>query len=170
MRHFIGLCAMALVVSASGDALAQNGQKLELKPNFTTLIQFNEPVRTLAIGNPEIADIGPVKREEGPPPVYSDRSFLITARKVGETNIIAVNANDQVIYRGTLLVGGGEIGRLTVHSRKSLHQYWTYRCSEYNCQRFDDKFERQPAPPIFVVPASPGSQPGAPGAPAVPTE
>src|SRR5215207_5147322 len=94
MRHFIGVCVTALIFCAPADALAQNGQKLELKPNFTTLIQFNEPVRTLAIGNPEIADIGPVKREEGPPPVYSDRSFLITARKVGETNIIAVDAAD----------------------------------------------------------------------------
>jgi Pilus formation protein N terminal region len=167
VRHLTRLCVMALVLYATGDAIAQPEQKLELKPNFTTLIQFNEPVRTLAIGNPEIADISPVKREEGPPPVYSDRSFLITARKVGETNLIAVNAADKVIYRGTLLVGGGEIGRMTVHSRKSLHEYWTYRCSEYNCQRFDDKYERQPAPPIFVVPASqpPGSPAGPSGAP-----
>jgi Flp pilus assembly secretin CpaC len=129
---------------APGSVLAQQATKLELKPGFTTLMEFGEPVRTLAIGNPEIADVT----------AQSDRTFLLKANRVGETNLIAINEAGRAIYRATLLVGGGEIGRLTVHSRRALHEYWTYRCTEYNCQRFDDKYERQPAPPIFVVPPS----------------
>jgi hypothetical protein len=139
--------AAVLVCSASTNALAQQQQqatKLELKPGFTTLLEFNEPVRTLAIGSPEIADAS----------AQSDRTFLLKANKVGETNLIAINEGGRAIYRATLLVGGGEIGRMTVHSRRTLHEYWTYRCTEFNCQRFDDKYETQTAPPIFVVPAS----------------
>jgi Flp pilus assembly secretin CpaC len=138
--------AAILVCSASTNALAQQepATKLELKPGFTTLLEFNEPVRTLAIGSPEVADAS----------AQSDRTFLLKANKVGETNLIAINEAGRAIYRATLLVGGGEIGRMTVHSRRTLHDYWTYRCTEFNCQRFDDKYQTQTAPPIFVVPAS----------------
>jgi Flp pilus assembly secretin CpaC len=136
--------AIVALLVAPGSVFAQQPTKLELKPGFTTLMEFGEPVRTLAIGNPEIADVT----------AQSDRTFLLKANKVGETNLIAINNAGRAIYRATLLVGGGEIGRLTVHSRRTLHEYWTYRCTEYTCQRFDDKYERQPAPPIFVVPPS----------------
>ena len=147
-----GLAAILLYGTAI-NALAQQQQqvaKLELKPGFTTLLEFGEPVRTLAIGSPEIADAS----------AQSDRTFLLKANRVGETNLIAINESGRAIYRATLLVGGGEIGRLTVHSRSTLHDYWTYRCTEFNCQRFDDKYETQTAPPIFVVPASQQQQPG----------
>jgi Flp pilus assembly secretin CpaC len=179
MRHSAWLIAAALFIAVPFGAIAQQTPaspaqqtpvapaQLELKPGFTTLIQFSEPIRTLTIGNPEIADVAPLTLQAGgpdgrPPPVYSDRTYIITAKTIGETNLIAVNQAQQAVYRGTLLVGGGEIGRLTVHSKKTLHEYWTYRCSEYNCQRFGDKFERQPAPPIFLVPPStPTQEPGA---------
>lgn len=146
--------AAVLACNVAGHALAQQHQvaKLELKPGFTTLLEFNEPVRTLAIGNPEIADAS----------AQSDRTFLLKANKVGETNLIAIDEAGRAIYRATLLVGGGEIGRMTVHSRRTLHDYWTYRCTEFNCQRFDDKYETQAAPPIFVVPASQQQPPGTP--------
>src|SRR5205814_10179070 len=94
--------------------------------------------------------------------IYSDRTFVVVAKKIGETNLVAVNRADKVVYRGTLLIGGGEIGRINVHSRKSLHEYTGYRCSEYNCQRFGDKYEQQPAPPVFVVPPAAGQTPAAP--------
>ena len=127
----------------------QASGKLELKPGFTTVLEFGQPVRTLAIGNPDIADVS----------AQSDRTFLLKANRVGETNLIAINEAGRAIYRATLLVGGGEIGRLVVHSLPTLHEYWTYRCTEFNCQRFDDKFERQPVPPIFVVPAGQSQSP-----------
>jgi Flp pilus assembly secretin CpaC len=152
------LVAAFLACGATIEALAQEPQqaaKLELKPGFTTLLEFSEPVRTLAIGSPEVADAS----------AQSDRTFLLKANKVGETNLIAINEAGRSIYRATLLVGGGEIGRLTVHSRRTLQDYWTYRCTEFNCQRFDDKYETQAAPPIFVVPASQQQQPGAPSPP-----
>jgi Flp pilus assembly secretin CpaC len=157
MKRYVWL-AIALLAFPAG-AMAQAPERLELKPGFTTLLQFSEPIRTLTIGNPEIADVTPLTLQAGgsegrPAPVYSDRTFILIAKKVGETNLIAVNTAEKAVYRGTLLVGGGEIGRLTVHSRRALHEYWTYRCSEFTCQRFDDKYERQPVPPIFVVPPS----------------
>jgi Pilus formation protein N terminal region len=143
------LLAIVLSVVALGPVSAEPVQqppaeRLELKPGFSTLIQFNEPVRTLAIGNPDIADITP----------QSDRTFVLRAIRVGETNLIAINEAGRSIFRATLLVGGGEIGRLTVHSRRALHEYWTYRCSEFSCTRFDDRFERTPTPPVYVVPRS----------------
>lgn len=170
MRYVFGAPAIALAMAAGTTASSQTPDRLELKPGFTTLIQFNESIRTLTIGNPEIADVAPLTLQAGgpdgrPPPTYSDRTFILTAKKVGETNLLAVNTAEKAVYRGTLLVGGGEIGRLTVHSRRSLHEYWTYRCSELNCQRFDDKYERQPAPPIFVVPPSTQTPPASVAAP-----
>jgi hypothetical protein len=155
----IASIAAILACGVAGGALAQQQQaaKLQLKPGFTTLLEFSEPVRTLAIGSPDIADAS----------AQSDRTFLLKANKVGETNLLAINEAGRAIYRATLLVGGGEIGRLTIHSRSTLHEYWTYRCTEFNCQRFDDKYETQAAPPIFVVPASQQQPPSTPAPDAV---
>jgi hypothetical protein len=134
----------AVAATLTRPAQAQNGgQVIELRPGFTRLLQFDRAIRTVAIGNPEVADAS----------VQSDRAALLTAKRVGETNLIAIDSNGVEIFRAMVLVGGGETGRVVFHARPSIHEYWTYRCTSTGCQRVEDKFEfREPATPIVVAP------------------
>lgn len=148
-RSMTGLCialgAFLLTLSSPAIVTAQapSGEVIELRPGFTRLLQFDRTVRTVAIGDPDVADAT----------VQSDRAALLTAKRVGETNLIAIDPNGTEIFRATVLVGGGAVGRVVFHTKKQVHEYWTYRCTLSGCQRVEDKFEfRETPPPIIVAP------------------
>jgi len=152
IRFVIVLGTVLLTVASADIAVAQapTGEVIELRPGFTRLLQFDRSVRTVAIGNPDVADAT----------VQSDRAALLTAKRVGETNLIAIDPSGAEIFRATVLVGGGEIGRVVFHTKKQIHEYWTYRCTLSGCQRVADKFEFREAPPAIIV--SPQAQPATP--------
>ena len=154
MTRFVAIFGAFLLMFASAPmiALAQapSGEVIELRPGFTRLLQFDRAVRTVAIGNPDVADAT----------VQSDRAALLTARRVGETNLIAIDQDGTEIFRATVLVGGGEIGRVVFHTKGRIHEYWTYRCTLSGCQRVEDKFEFREPPPSIIV--APQAQPVAP--------
>jgi Flp pilus assembly secretin CpaC len=143
-RFFIILGTVLLISgSVTSTGQAQTGEVIELRPGFTRLLQFDRAVRTVAIGNPDVADAA----------VQSDRAALLTAKRVGETNLIAIDPGGVELFRATVLVGGGETGRMVFHTKKQIHEYWTYRCTVSGCQRVEDKFEfREAAPSIIVAP------------------
>jgi hypothetical protein len=147
--------AVALAPTFSSPSVAQREpQVIDLRPGYTLYYQFDRIVRTIAIGNPEIADAT----------VQSDRAMLITAKRQGETNLIGLDENGIDFFHAVVIVGGGITGRIQIHSRSRIQEYYTYRCTIAECQRIEDKFEYTPPPAQIVV--LPPAQPGAPAVPA----
>lgn len=126
---------VAIIVTSPMTARAQQDvgdvvqATISLRPGFVALIDFPKPFRTIHVGDPEIADVGPPQ---------SDRRVTIHARKIGSTNIIAQNEAGDVIFEANIIVGRAEAGRTQVHNRPVLSAYTPYLCTPHGCRRIDD--------------------------------
>jgi Pilus formation protein N terminal region len=152
MVYFALVMGLLCVLPATGfaqPATAPNAtpatpsnQPIELTPGFTKLVRFAQSIATVVIGNPEVADAR----------AQTDRSIAIVGRNVGVTNLIALDANGSEIFNAMVIVGARDAGKVVVHTRKQLHEYWAYRCTADNCVRVQDKLEYlQPLAPIIVA-------------------
>lgn len=103
------LCALALfALSFSASASAQDtvdffqamgytnegGNVLSVEVNKGTTVRLGTPASSVAIADPTIADVQ----------VLSPRMLFINGRGVGETSIIVVDAQDNIIYEGMVNV------------------------------------------------------------------
>jgi hypothetical protein len=151
--HFL-LAALALLLSPISLSLAQNSEPVQLTPGFTKLISFDRSIATVVIGNPEVADAR----------AQTDRSIVVVGRAVGITNLIALDPAGAEVFSSLVIVGARDAGKVVIHARKQLHEYWAYRCTAENCVRVEDRLEYlQPAAPIVVAPtAAPAPPPPAP--------
>ena len=151
MRNGISLFAIvALIVVTGPSALrGQAEETIELRPGFARALRLERSARTVAVGNPEVADAA----------VQTDRVIVITAKRFGETNLVAIDEDGTEFFRALVLVTG-ETGRVVVHGssrglgRNALHEPWTYRCTSFRCQRVPDQVEFAP-----TAPAEPGVTP-----------
>ena len=145
-----GLAQPTTTQPAPAQAATPTSEPVELTPGFTKLIRFAQPIATVVIGNPEVADAR----------AQTDRSIAIVGRTVGVTNLIALDGGGVEVFNAMVIVGARDAGKVVVHTRKQLHEYWAYRCTADNCVRVQDKLEYlQPAAPILVAPAAPPEQP-----------
>lgn len=96
----------------------ENGIKVTL--NQVTLVKLNEQITDALIGNPAIADIT----------IQTGKSFIITGKSYGRTNIILLNKRGETIFNKTISVDDqkNEIVRLQRGSARI-----SYTCSP-NCQ------------------------------------
>jgi hypothetical protein len=126
---------------------------IQLRQGGQQIVRFNQPVTTVSVGDPEVADAFP----------KSDKTILIIGKKVGTSDII-VFQNDHDIYSATVTVGAPQINKVTAHAKSDLHQYYAYRCSPV-CERIEDEFEGAPRPaPIIVEGARPNLNVAVPAA------
>ncbi|VAV87093.1 Type II/IV secretion system secretin RcpA/CpaC, associated with Flp pilus assembly [hydrothermal vent metagenome] len=91
------IAALSLpVLSISGnlDLAAKATDHQEIEVGKGTLIRFKEPANNVFIANAKVADI----QIKSPTLVY------VFGKKQGETNLYAVNDNDEVVYEGTISV------------------------------------------------------------------
>jgi hypothetical protein len=149
MRSILSLiAALALTLASSGALQAQTSDPVQLTPGFTKLIRFDRPIATIVIGNPEVADAR----------AQTDRSIAIVGKAVGITNLIALDNAGAEVFSSLVVVGARDAGKVIINSRRTLHEYWAYRCTADNCVRVEDRLEYlQPSAPIVVAPvASPG--------------
>jgi hypothetical protein len=142
MRNGIGLFAIvALIVVTGPSALrGQAEETIELRPGFARALRLERSARTVAVGNPEVADAA----------VQTDRVIVITAKRIGETNLIAIDEDGTDFFHALVLVTGETIVHSTprVPSHNPLHEPWTYRCTSFGCQRVPDPAEPGATPQV----------------------
>ena len=106
----------ALAVSVS----AQAGETLEL--NKTQILRLSQPAAAVIIGNPEIADVS----------VQSDKTLFMIGRGYGETNILILDAFDNVLLDSVVTVVPPR-NRKQVNVIMGNQGSQTYHCAPY-CQ------------------------------------
>lgn len=144
------LTLAAVVMVPLPAAQAQVPDQVQLTPGFTKLLRFDKSISTVVIGNPEVADAR----------AQTDRSIVLVGRAVGITNLIALDETGAEVYSGLVVVGARDAGKVVVHARPRLHEYWAYRCTADNCVRVEDRLEYlQPSAPIVMVPQTPQAAP-----------
>ena len=138
------LLAIVAIALSMGFAFAQTSESVQLTPGFTRVIQFDRPISTVVVGNPEVADAR----------AQTDRSIVLVGRAVGITNLIALDNTGAEVFSSLVVVGARDAGKVIINARKQLHEYWAYRCTSDNCVRVEDRLEYlQPSAPV-VVPGS----------------
>ena len=146
----LAIFAIALPVQLS---FAQTPEPVQLTPGFTRLIRFDRPIATVVIGNPEVADAR----------AQTDRSIALVGKAVGITNLIALDNTGAEVFSSLVVVGARDAGKVIMNTRRTLHEYWAYRCTSDNCVRVEDRLEYlQPSAPIVVAPAPQSPGPAAP--------
>ncbi len=89
MRAVIAL--LALVSLAAAPAAAQS---VRVAVDQTGLVRLPQEAATIVVGNPAIADAM----------LYDARTLFLSGRVFGQTNLIALNADGQVIYAADVSV------------------------------------------------------------------
>jgi pilus assembly protein CpaC len=91
----MGLFYSQMTMAAGGDfAAAMGGGVIDVEINKGTPVRLPRAAASVAIADPAIADVQ----------VISPRMLMVAGRGVGETSIIAVDAQDNVILQGTVNV------------------------------------------------------------------
>lgn len=129
---------------AIDESRAQTSDSVQLTPGFTRLLRFDRPIATVVVGNPEIVDAR----------AQTDRAIVLVGKAVGITNLIVLDETSREVLSTLVVVGARDAGKVVIHARPQLHEYWAYRCTEDNCVRVEDRLEYlQPTAPMVVVPA-----------------
>jgi len=160
-RKFLIAAALAVFCAGTLQAQDQNQETIQIRPGFTQFLRFDRSIETIAIGNPEIADAT----------AQSDRTILLSGKRVGDTNLILFERNGDAFYQATIsVIGKPELGAVAIHSKPVLHRYWAYRCTETSCWRVKDEFEGPPPEDQLSRGLPQGLAPlaGAPSIPALP--
>jgi hypothetical protein len=90
------------------------------------MIAFSQPVSTVYVGNPMIADVA----------IIDPRHAFLLGKTFGETNVIALGANGAQISNQHVAVFGRRVGAVTLNRGAST---FDYTCTALQC-------ETQPVP------------------------
>ena len=92
----VALTALAVVLAATPAAAQEDSARrvIAIEQSKGRLIRLDVPVKTVFIANPEIADVQ----------IKSPRVMYVTAKKPGETTLIAVDENDRVLVNMSVTV------------------------------------------------------------------
>jgi len=97
--------------------------RLELRPSEARLVRLGRQAQTVIIGDKDIADVT----------VEGGQIVVLTARKVGTTNLIVLDTDRKEILNASIIVA--EPGkRVTVHAPKRnfpLQKFFVYRCPRH---------------------------------------
>lgn len=90
------LTALAVVFAATPAAAQEDAARrvIAIEQSKGRLIRLDVPVKTVFIANPDIADVQ----------IKSPRVMYVTAKKPGETTLIAVDENDRVLVNVSVTV------------------------------------------------------------------
>jgi hypothetical protein len=127
-----GSPTVAQNLSPQSGAVPALPATVDLKPGYVLVLRFDRQVATVVIGDPTIVDAS----------VNTVRSITLVAKRVGETNLIGIDDKGNDFFHATVLVGGGETGRVQMHTKRQVLEYTAYRCNQNGCQRLEDRFDR----------------------------
>jgi hypothetical protein len=83
---------LALAINA---ASAQTVQRMEIALAGTEIVRTDQPVFTIAVGDPSIADVS----------LVNEKAVLITGKKIGTTGFVLLDRGGTEIVRRALRVG-----------------------------------------------------------------
>jgi len=110
------MCSRALIafLAALCATAAAGAQNVTVPADHAGLIRLPGDADAVVVGNPAIADAT----------LYDARTLFVTGKVHGRTNLIALNAEGQVLYTTDLAVTGGDRGTVQVFrgtARESYH-------------------------------------------------
>ena len=86
-RHLIRSIGLTAALAMALVQPAFSEETVDLVIDFAKILQLNEPIATLIIGNPGIADAT----------IQDDRTIVLTGRAAGMTNLIAMDDDGKEI-------------------------------------------------------------------------
>ncbi len=78
--------------------LGRADREIVLQPGISDVLQLSRPARTIIIGNPAVADAT----------LNGDTAVVLTGQRVGQTNLIILDASGAEVTRAALRVGPQE--------------------------------------------------------------
>lgn len=121
---FIASCILTSTASYASEAIVTTlpgaTAKLKVIMNQITLVKLDQKITDAMVGNPSIADIT----------IQSNKSFIITGKSYGQTNIIMLNKEGKAIFNKSITVDDDRQNIVRVHHGMSR---LSYTCSP-NCQ------------------------------------
>jgi Flp pilus assembly secretin CpaC len=104
----LGIAILAALLPSSSWAQDEaDNHRIDLKPGFAQILRLNRSVRSAIVGDPELVDVVP----------SGDRMMVVTAKKLGETNLILLNEAGQAVYEAEIVITTRQTGRVQIHSR-----------------------------------------------------
>jgi hypothetical protein len=87
--------AGSVVVASSISISAQTVQRMEIALAGTEIVRTQQPINTVAVGDPGIADVS----------LINETLILVTGKKIGTTGLVLLDRTGNEILRRTLRVG-----------------------------------------------------------------
>ena len=134
-----GMAQIAEAVAQDAEVNPQGNQTTAQSPStpiasgFSTILSLPTGTRNVVVGNPDIADVVPLGT--------TSNKFILHAKEVGQTNLMAFDQNDNQIFASIVIVsqpGGASAARLPGYvymhddSRASFG-YTSYYCTKTGC-------------------------------------
>lgn len=135
----IGTLAAVSLAAMIAPAAAQERHTIQMREGGQTVLNVGRPFSSVAIAVPDVADALP----------RSDRTLILTGRKVGSTDIMIFSDADQLYHATIVVAPTNTTGKVVTHNKKDLTLYNAYQCNPV-CQRIEDKFESKGLPEIIV--------------------
>jgi hypothetical protein len=113
------ITAIALGFSI-GQSRAQPPETIHLKPGFADARKLSRAANTVVVGNPEVADAN----------VAPGNIMLLTGKRAGSTNVIALDESGSEIYRAIVEIGDNLRYRIAIRfpirapGGGVIHTYW----------------------------------------------
>ena len=112
----------ACVAALAGDALAGPVSKPIMVPmDNVALVSFKDPVSTVYIGNPSIADLT----------LVDSRHVFVMGKRFGATNLIALGPDKTVIENDSVTVSSRQAEAVTVFRGGDTYNYV---CTGFHCE------------------------------------
>lgn len=119
----IAFFSTAALLAANATALAQ---EVSVPMDEVRIVAFKEPVTTVYMGNPMIADVTMIDAQHA----------FVLGKTFGETNMIALGSNGKPVTNDHVVVFGRRVGAVTLNRGA---QTYNYTCTAQHC-------ETQPVP------------------------
>ncbi len=113
--------ALASLISFAAFAGAAYAADIAVPMDEVRIVAFKQPVSTVYMGNPSIADITTIDAQH----------IFVLGKTFGETNMIALGRDGRPIANDHVTVFGRRMGAVTLN--KGAQQY-TYACTAAQCQ------------------------------------
>lgn len=111
--HRVLAAALALTGTAGILTASASANDLIVKYDQSQLIRLPRPVADIIIGNASIADVT----------VKSSNLMIVTGKSFGVTNIIALDADKNIIQDQRIIVQRDEVATVNLHAGSSRRSY-----------------------------------------------
>ena len=112
---------LASLIAATAFASTAHAADIAVPMDEVRIVAFKQPISTVYMGNPTIADITTIDSQH----------IFVLGKSFGETNMIALGRDGRPIANDHVTVFGRRMGAVTLN--KGAQQF-TYSCTSAQCQ------------------------------------